>query len=149
MKKHIRSFFFIYALIMLWLLFGQRLGQLSFTGYADKISQNINLIPFTTVRLFLRLAKFSIDSRSVALAVRNLFGNVVLFMPLGVLPMIYPRLKGFGSFILTVAVTITAVELLQLFTLLGSCDIDDLILNLWGASLGYLLVRSFCRDSFL
>ena len=32
---------------------------------------------------------------------------------------------------------ITAVELAQLFTLLGSCDIDDLILNVLGAALGY------------
>lgn len=36
---------------------------------------------------------------------------------------------------------IVAVELLQLFTLLGSCDIDDLILNMIGAFLGYGLFR--------
>ena len=34
---------------------------------------------------------------------------------------------------------ILCVELLQLATMLGSCDIDDLILNVIGASLGFFL----------
>ena len=33
----------------------------------------------------------------------------------------------------------TVVELLQMLLLLGTCDIDDLILNVLGACLGYLL----------
>lgn len=148
MKKYIKPLFVIYTVIMLWLLFGQRLGHLNFTDYYEKLSQNINLIPFRTVRIFFRLAKYSTDSRSVALAVRNLLGNVVLFVPLGALPLIFPEIKSFGRFILTVSIAITAVELLQFVTLLGSCDIDDLILNLCGASLGYLLVRVWGRYVF-
>ena len=34
---------------------------------------------------------------------------------------------------------IVCVELVQLVTLLGHCDVDDLILNLIGVSMGYLL----------
>lgn len=138
MKKYIRPLFIIYSAVMLWLLFGQRLSHLNFTDYTHKLSQNINLVPFETVRLFLNLAKLSIDSRSVSLALRNLAGNVVLFIPLGLLREIFPRLKRFLPFIAAVALIITAVEILQFFTLLGSCDIDDLILNIIGASIGYL-----------
>ena len=35
------------------------------------------------------------------------------------------------------AAIITAVELIQLFTLVGSCDVDDLILNVIGSAIGY------------
>ena len=41
--------------------------------------------------------------------------------------------------LLTTAAVITAVEVFQLFTLVGSCDIDDLILNVIGAALGFLI----------
>lgn len=44
--------------------------------------------------------------------------------------------------------TITSVELIQLVTLLGSMDIDDLILNLAGASIGfliYIIITSVCN----
>ena len=34
-----------------------------------------------------------------------------------------------------------AVEVAQLFTLRGSFDVDDLILNLLGAAIGYLIYR--------
>ena len=40
---------------------------------------------------------------------------------------------------------ITAVELTQLFTLLGSCDIDDLILNVVGAAVGYGLFKCLTK----
>lgn len=148
MKKYIKPLFILYAVIMLWLLFGQRLSHLNFTDYAQKLSQNINLVPFRTVKLFFGLAKYSIDYRSVALAVRNLLGNVVLFIPLGALPLIFPKIRSFGRFILTVSLTITAVELLQFVTLLGSCDIDDLILNLVGAAAGYLIIRVSHKNLF-
>ncbi len=140
MKKYIKPIFIIYCAVMLWLLFGQRIGRTDFSDYFQQLRQNINLIPFETVRLFIRLAKYSIDSHSVSLALRNLLGNIVLFMPLGLLREIFPRLKKFIPFILTVTAIISAVEILQFFTLLGSCDIDDLILNLAGASLGYFLI---------
>ena len=37
------------------------------------------------------------------------------------------------------AIVIIAIELIQLFSLKGMCDIDDLILNLLGVSIGYTL----------
>lgn len=126
---------------MLWLLFGQRIRHIDFSDYAEKLSRNINLVPFETVKLFVRLAKYSIDSRSTALALRNLFGNVVLFIPLGLLSVMYEKLRSFPKFILTVTAVIVLIEVLQFFTLLGSCDIDDLILNLVGASIGFYGVK--------
>ncbi len=40
---------------------------------------------------------------------------------------------------------VVMIELVQLFTLLGRSDIDDLILNTAGAAIGYLVFRLFVR----
>ena len=144
----LRILFLLYGLVMLWLLFGQRIDRsifhlrLSGDGipYREMMEKNINLIPFATVKLFLRLLQNSTDIALLRHAVINLVGNVVMFVPLGFfLPQIYGKKSNFLKYILFVAAIILLVEVLQLITLLGSCDIDDLILNLLGASFGYLI----------
>ena len=74
----------------------------------------------------------------VRAALINLLGNVVMFVPLGLfLPLIFTKLRKLWRTLFTVTLLIAVVEIAQLFTLLGSCDVDDLILNLLGAALGY------------
>ena len=74
------------------------------------------------------------------MAVINLGGNIIMFIPLGfLLPKVFRKLSSLPRILLITAGIITAVELIQLFTLVGSCDIDDLILNVLGAALGYLI----------
>jgi glycopeptide antibiotics resistance protein len=43
----------------------------------------------------------------------------------------------FGWHFLCMLLTIMVIEWLQLVTRLGSCDIDDLILNLVGTAIGF------------
>jgi glycopeptide antibiotics resistance protein len=121
---------------MLYLLFFQRIGR-QFSGtYAEYLRSSVNLIPLRTI------LEFAEDVRDntpyFALALCNLAGNIILFIPLGVfLPMLWDGQRRFFRFLLTAGLTVTAVETMQLFTMLGSCDIDDLIFNLLGASMGY------------
>ena len=82
---------------------------------------------------------------------RNIFGNIVAFIPFGVLfPIIFKRkgrtlhtvLYGFG---LTLA-----IELTQLFTSYAGIsyrifDIDDIILNVIGVFIGTLLLKGMQR----
>jgi glycopeptide antibiotics resistance protein len=51
--------------------------------------------------------------------------------------------------VLFVAITISCVEILQLFTLLGYCDVDDLILNTLGAAIGYGIQALLDRQPIL
>lgn len=68
----------------------------------------------------------------------NLFGNIAGFVPLGLfLPCLWKRLQSFRYFIVSIVAGIVAIEIIQLFSLRGSCDVDDLILNILGAVLGY------------
>ena len=67
---------------------------------------------------------------------------MVMFVPLGwLLPAVWERLRAFFKTFFLSAVLICAVEAIQYVTTLGSCDVDDLILNLLGITLGYALWR--------
>lgn len=128
--------FAAYCALMLWLLF-DRPGHIDGIPYWDQLLPNLNLMPFRTLRLFFGLLG---DHRPylVRTALINLLGNVVMFVPLGLfLPLLFPRLRKLWRAMLTASLLIAAVEITQLFTLLGSCDVDDLILNLAGAAVGY------------
>lgn len=141
--------FAVYAAVMLYLLlFGREVG---FDGsqelsYWDYLQGNINLKPFRTIRNLLHAARFYLEHYGsmyyVHFAIRNVGGNLLLFIPLGVfLPMLWKRQRKFWLCLLTVMGLISMVEALQLFTTLGSMDVDDLILNTVGASLGFAFWR--------
>lgn len=130
----------IYWIIMLWLLFGRSSDWTETLPYTQLLSQNINLTPFLTIRNYLHVLRFSTDAALIRHCFINLAGNVLLFIPLGILlPCSFLKMRRFPWFFLTCAVGIGLVEGLQLLTLLGSLDVDDLILNLTGALIGFLL----------
>ena len=68
-------------------------------------------------------------------------------MPLGYfLPDLCPRLRKFWVTFLSVTIIVAVVELTQLVLMVGTCDIDDLMLNVLGASMGYGLYRLTHRN---
>ena len=130
------ALFLAYGAIMLWLLF-DRPGYDPAVPYWDQVTAQLNLIPFRTLRLFADLLNSGVRSH-ITIAVINLGGNIIMFIPLGfLLPKVFPKLSSLPRVLLATAVIITAVEIIQLFTLVGSCDIDDLILNVVGSAIGY------------
>lgn len=68
----------------------------------------------------------------------NLFGNILVFIPYGcLLPKAYPRCgKWWRVFYCTVGF-VSCIELFQLFSAFGAFDVDDILLNVLGAMLGY------------
>jgi len=142
----LRGLFFLYCLVMVWLLFGQRFSADIEGGYSQGVPVSINLIPFATVRLYWQLLTTSSNTYLVQHAFINLAGNVLMFVPLGVcIPALWRKERNFFLFFLTVALVIAAVEGVQLLTRLGSCDIDDFLLNMVGALLGYVVWCLFLR----
>ena len=115
--------FIIYCAAMLLLLFAR---------------SSRYLVPLDTVRRFVYVIKHNPNPHMLRYAHLNLGGNVAAFIPFGFfLPCLFDRQRRFWRFLLTAAAVIVCIELLQLVTLRGSCDIDDLILNLIGSALGY------------
>lgn len=74
--------------------------------------------------------------------VLNLLGNLGVFMPLAFfLPFFFRAQRRRCVFIGTMLLSVVAVESLQLLLMVGSCDVDDLILNAGGAMIAYFVLR--------
>ena len=67
--------------------------------------------------------------------------NAVLFIPFGLYVSYFAKTKKLLKATLIALVVIVCIEIFQLYTLLGSLQTEDLILNLFGTLLGYLLCR--------
>ncbi len=132
----------VYGGVMLWLLFGRENGWVADIPYRDQLRQNANLVPFYTIKNYVYVLRHSHDRYMQMHCFINLGGNVLLFIPAGWLfPRIWPHLRNFLLFIALCAGLIFLVEVVQLFTLLGSFDVDDMILNLSGMTLGFIFYK--------
>ena len=136
-KSVIYWLFAAYILLMLWLLFGQRMGMDLSTWretYWVEFAQRINLIPMRTIAEFWNNLRGGGRSHAII----NLLGNVVMFLPLGFfIPCVFRKADTFCRCMLCALITIVCVEIIQLVTLLGSLDVDDVILNMVGTAIGY------------
>lgn len=141
---------------VLWVLFGFYLftlfsslffSRIDFTDYAaqhDFYRANMDLMtnfrPFETILLYVRALKYDYIGPGIPLA--NLVGNVLLFMPMSFfLPCLFPSMRSWWRFLLLMVALLLAVECLQLILCCGSCDIDDVILNLSGTLALYFVLR--------
>ncbi|WP_062496265.1 VanZ family protein [Paenibacillus sp. 32O-W] len=86
-------------------------------------------------------------TKSIGFILRNLVGNILLFVPFGFLiPIIFlstqkkPGIEATAVIILGLLTTLT-IEILQRFVALRIFDIDDIILNTIGVIIGYLIYR--------
>ena len=83
---------------------------------------------------------WGINTRNNAFVIEN----VLLFIPYGFLGCLaYERLRDFFSCALLGAVTSMAVECLQLVTARGYFQIDDILTNIIGTIVGYLIFMLF------
>lgn len=102
-----------------------------------------NIRPFSSIRGYLKiLSQRDPHAPYFRYACINLVGNGLLLLPLGVFfPVLFIRQRRFLRFLLTVLVLTLAIESLQHVTAVGVLDVDDLLLNVLGAVLGYWLWR--------
>ncbi len=116
-------------LVTYWMLFG--------FGRQVVDAPKYNLIPFASIKLFLKMYA----NHPWAAAV-NLAGNIVIFVPFGVLiPLVFGG--GWGRMLVLFVSAIVVLECSQLLLHRGSLDVDDLLLNVLGAMMGYGCLRIF------
>lgn len=77
----------------------------------------------------------------------QLLGNVLIFIPIGfLLPWRFEVFDGFGRILPFAAALATFIELFQFIVPLGrTVSVDDAILNVAGAVLGYAILRLIAR----
>lgn len=139
-EKRKLCFLCFYAGFMLCLLL-IRQRDVGILPYWQNTAQHFNPVPFRTIRLYFRLLH---NRRWMGQAIANLVGNVLLFVPMGyLLPGYVPVLRKFYRTVLAAMLIMAVVEALQMLLLVGTCDIDDLILNTTGAAIGYGIYRLF------
>ena len=74
----------------------------------------------------------------------NLVGNIVAFVPFGfLLPYVIKREKCFWVMLFQAFFLVVGIEVFQLFSAFGAFDVDDILLNCFGAVLGYLVYRAY------
>lgn len=140
-RRIIVSFAAMYIAMLVFLLFFRE-PAFSDETYWGQLKHHINPIPFRTIKLYLRSLERSSHPRLIRLAHINLLGNIILFVPLGLFPpLLWNGMRRLWKTALLAAGVMAAIELLQMLLLVGTCDVDDLILNVLGAALGYGLFR--------
>lgn len=125
----------------------------SFLGLIDKIDSvkrnraigfwNINLIPFRSIGT--QLARINQDW-----ALFNIVGNIIAFIPFGfLLPLAHPKSRGVIRMFIIAFLSVLSIETFQLITMLGTFDVDDIILNVPSILLGYGLLVLLQRFYFV
>lgn len=99
----------------------------------------INLVPFRTI------AGFLAGDGNFLVAFYNIAANILLFVPYGVSALMLRKNPSRTRLILIPVAVILLIEIMQFLTRRGSMDIDDLILNLFGVGVGYLLYPLICK----
>lgn len=132
MKKYYNVIFgimlIVYFIVLAYLVFfSHSFGR----GY---IRRDIHLIPFRTIMQYLFV------KRSLGLFIVNVPGNIAAFVPLGyLLPGVSKRFLKLKNLIIAVFSVTLAVEVIQYIAAVGTSDIDDIILNLLGGLIGYVM----------
>lgn len=90
-----------------------------------------NMIPFRTIG-------DSLFNATLPVQLPTLIYNIAAFVPLGFLvPLISERARRLVIVLIVASGVSVSLELIQVFTGLGLGDIDDVILNVTGAAIGY------------
>ncbi|MDR7078343.1 glycopeptide antibiotics resistance protein [Neobacillus niacini] len=126
--SYFRTLLILYTIALLILLFFRP---------GNQTYQAINLVPFSTIAFYLSAKVNGLIS------FYNLAANIVLFIPFGLFLKV-KKVSPLQLFYLPI-LFISLIELLQYYTRRGSLDIDDLILNVLGFFIGYLLYPLFNR----
>ena len=92
-------------------------------------STSVNLIPFKSIA----------GGISYQFVDVQVWGNVVLFIPLGIYLMILGKKSSVPKALLTIFLSSLGIEVIQYVFRIGASDVDDLLLNCLGGILGILI----------
>ena len=94
------------------------------------------MVPFKEIKRFQRMLSGDMWYRAVV----NLVGNVLCFVPIGmILPVTADYWKYFHRVLVFSMTFSLVIEFTQLIAKVGSFDVDDIILNTAGGIVGYIV----------
>lgn len=125
-------FFIIYIIFLLRITFFKQVALNNLFSAIGASERTISIIPFKSVY------DMVISNTSIGRIIENVLGNIVLFIPFGILFPIISNKKRKGVLCAAVIFSLS-IEIMQFLFALGSTDVDDLIFNVLGAYVGYFL----------
>lgn len=140
----LKIFFAVYILFVIKVIIfkypAEQLRAIANTWQKDVILEGLgtaNFMPFRTIKMYIDYA-YKLNS------VENLAGNLIVFVPLGfLLPLISEDFRKFSDVLLSVFTFSLGIEVFQLFSAFGAFDVDDILLNCLGASVGYWIYKAW------
>lgn len=144
MRKWMKFCFILYILFLIKVIIFkypyEQLAAIVETWQRDVILEGLgtaNFVPFKTIKMYIRYA----DRLN---SFENLAGNIVVFVPFGFLfPYVISRGRNFFIMLLHAFLLVLGIEVFQLFSAFGAFDVDDILLNCFGAVLGYMAYLVF------
>ena len=137
--------FCIYILLLIWIVLFKCNIYLSITnGYFEfktltlKERFDYYLIPF--------IDYFNNDSTQTFIKFKDGILNVFVFIPLGLYLSFFIKKNKFIKVIFYTFLISLLFEIIQLFSLLGSFQTEDLILNIFSGLLGYIIYKIIYKE---
>ena len=123
--------FLLYIVFLIYFLFlAEWYGR---TEVTEEYRYNLEL--FKEIRRFLTYR----EQLGMFTVLANLLGNIMIFVPYGFFISMAGKSMGFFKILFFSMALSLGVETIQLFTRVGSFDVDDILLNTIGGVLGYIL----------
>ena len=132
--------FFLYLLLVIRLIIFKypysKLLEIARTWEKGVILEGLDTANFTLFKTIRMYIKYSYMLNSF----ENLAGNIIVFIPFGfLLPYVLEKGRNFFVMLLNAFLFVLGIEIFQLFSAFGAFDVDDILLNCFGAVTGYLL----------
>ena len=142
-KKVWKCFFLVYILILIKLIIfkypWEKLVEITRTWEKGVILEGLSTANFVlgkSIRMYIRyFNKFPFWN-----GFANLVGNILVFIPYGfLLPVAYPTCGKWWRVFYCAVGFVAGIELFQLFSAYGAFDVDDILLNVAGTMVGYVI----------
>lgn len=128
-----------YISIIMFALYVSLLIYLTFFDHTygrNVFHRRLNIVPFKTI------IKFLTSSYNLNVVMINIAGNIAAFVPMGfLLPIAFSRLNSFRKVLIAVFSATLSIEIFQYIFAVGTSDVDDVILNVLGGILGYIMMK--------
>ena len=143
-KKIVSILFALYIPVLVFILFLYRVrtGEtFEIERFSEEHFNMVNFIPFATIISFFERAAEGAINKDIV--VRNMAANLLMFIPMGMaLPVLFEKkFNKLWKMVVFMLVLVSIIEVTQFLTFYGSADIDDLILNVVSAVIGYGIVQ--------
>ncbi len=101
-------------------------------------SQDISLLNSTNLIPFREILRYDVGTREFY---KQVIGNIILFIPFGYFVSAYCKIKNLGTITIVSLLSSAVIEVVQHY--IGrSFDVDDIILNVVGGVIGFLIYIS-------